>query len=224
MSASASERRDELIAAALADDLSHAERIELDALRALDPTIDRELEELGALTGALEGITWTAERPAPGLAARIASISAPAPAPIRRIPRWMPVVAAAACVALGAGITLGAQAISSAPPRGEAGTLGVVEAVDFTGEPSGVRVDGALVAHTWGTETVLEIDGLVEDTAFAVVLVGRDGSRSAAGSFTGSAVRIDCRMNAAIDRADVAAVEIADATGDVVAHAEVAEI
>lgn len=49
------DRRGELIAAALADDLSPAETAELDAMRAADPTIDEEIALLGGLPAALGG-------------------------------------------------------------------------------------------------------------------------------------------------------------------------
>uniref|UniRef100_UPI00293F436A hypothetical protein n=1 Tax=Clavibacter sp. MX14-G9D TaxID=3064656 RepID=UPI00293F436A len=59
------DRRAELIAAALADDLSPAETAELDALRAADPTIDAEIALLGGLPSAIRGIgAWQDARPA----------------------------------------------------------------------------------------------------------------------------------------------------------------
>lgn len=80
---------------------------------------------------------------------------------------------------------------------------------------------GDLVAHTWGTETVLEIAGLPAGERYAVVLVARDGDVYQSGTFLGSEVTIDCRMNAALLRPDVADVEIRDDEGVVVgvAHA-----
>ena len=90
----------------------------------------------------------------------------------------------------------------------------------FAGAPAGVDVEGDVVAHTWGTETVLSIDGLPAGDAFTVVVVDARGGEHASGSMLGSAVRIDCRLNADVLRADAASVEIRDAAGDRVAVAE----
>lgn len=46
-----------------------------------------------------------------------------------------------------------------------------------------------------------------------------EGERLASGSFLGSSAELDCEMNAAVLRDAVAAVEITDAAGTVVASA-----
>ncbi|KQO81970.1 hypothetical protein ASF17_12895 [Frigoribacterium sp. Leaf263] len=267
-------RRDELIAAALADDLSSAEQAELDALRAADPTVDVELAELAALTTRLGdlgdpshgrgGAGWVDLEPSDDLRHRIAGIAAsepesvrgtesesvrgaapgpprasssPAVAPVtplsaspgraargRRGPGRRALVTAlgaAACLAVGAG----AGALVAAPrdPHvdGPPGTLGAVEPVAFAGAPSGVAVDGDVVAHTWGTETLLTVTGLPAGDAFTVVVVGDDGREYESGTFLGTDVEIDCSLNAAVLREDVAAVEIRGADGADIAVAEV---
>ncbi|MCJ0700865.1 hypothetical protein FRIG_06920 [Frigoribacterium faeni] len=84
-------RRDELIAAALADDLSPAEAAEFAALRAEDPGVDAELAELAALTARLAdlpepdgragGAGWVDLEPSAELRRRVAGIAgADAPA------------------------------------------------------------------------------------------------------------------------------------------------
>ena len=50
------DRRAELIAAALASDLSPAEAVELDALRAVDPTVDDEIASLGGVVARLRPV------------------------------------------------------------------------------------------------------------------------------------------------------------------------
>ena len=82
-----------------------------------------------------------------------------------------------------------------------------------------MAIDGSVIAHTWGTETVLEIDGLPAGDSYSVVLVGDDGVESPSGTFFGSEVTIDCRMNAAVMRDDVSTLEIRDDSGDAVAVA-----
>ncbi|WP_440695737.1 hypothetical protein [Clavibacter nebraskensis] len=255
--AEADDRRGELIAAALADDLSPAETAELDALRAADPTVDEELALLGGLPGAIRGVGgWRDTEPSADLARRIELIadgrgesadgaapeSAPSPAADaghadaaadgddlarRRATRGsrtrraaLLVAGAAACLAIGA-----AGGAFLATPRadvatGPAGTLGAVEDVTFAGAPAGVDVEGDVVAHTWGTETVLSVDGLPAGDAFSVVVIDAAGGEHASGTMLGSAVRIDCRLNADVLRQDAASVEIRDAAGDRVAVAE----
>ncbi len=217
------ERRAELIAAALDDSLTAGERVELDRARAADPGIDHEIDDLRQMITRMQAATghWDDTTPAPTLRARVAAIgvATTTQAPRRRR-GWLVALGAAACVLIGVGGTIGVQALGDAPVTGPPGTLGAVEEVDFTGERSGMSIDGALVAHTWGTETLLEIDGLPVDDTFAVTLVGSNGERFASGTFFGSTVTIDCRMNAAVPRTDVATVEISDAAGGVVASAE----
>lgn len=146
--------------------------------------------------------------------------------PLRPRRRWLLPVAAAACLAAGIGIgalalpNLGAATAPIAEEQpGPPGQLGALETVDFAGEPEGVRVDGALVAHTWGTETILEIDGLPAGSRYEVVVIDAAGVPHSSGSFTGSTVPIDCRMNTATLRPDATRVEILDSTGAMVAAA-----
>lgn len=132
-------------------------------------------------------------------------------------------LAAAGCLVAGSGATVAVQHIIDSPPDGPPGTYGAVEDITFSGEPSDVNVDGSLIAHTWGTETVLEIDGLEPGESFTVVLVAEDGQEFASGTFFGSEVLIECRMNAAVMRDDVERVEITADDGDVIAQAELPE-
>ncbi|MFT2753041.1 hypothetical protein [Clavibacter sp. Sh2088] len=248
------DRRGELIAAALADDLSPAEAAELEAMRAGDPTIDDEIALLGGLPSAIRGVgAWQEAEPSAELARRIgliadgrgeaATTTSPAaatadaglpeitgrPADLdghraRRGSRprrtALLLAGAAACLALGA-----AGGAFLATPRadvatGPAGTLGALEDVSFAGAPAGVDVEGDVVAHTWGTETLLSVDGLPVGDSFSVVVIDADGDEHASGTMLGSAVRIDCRLNADVMRRDAASVEIRDAAGERVAVAE----
>jgi hypothetical protein len=227
------DRRAELIAAALADDLSPAETTELDALRAGDPTVDEEIALLSGLPAAIRGVgDWREAAPSEELARRIGLIAdgrgeAADDLSAHRTTRGtrprrvaLLIAGAAACLALGA-----AGGAFLATPRadvatGPAGTLGAVEGVTFAGAPAGIDVEGDVVAHTWGTETVLSVDGLPAGDAFTVVVIDAGGGEHASGSMLGSTVRIDCRLNADVMREDAAAVEIRDAAGDPVAVAE----
>jgi hypothetical protein len=238
------DRRAELIAAALGDDLSPAEADEFAHLRAADPTIDVELADLGGLPGAVAGLgSWQAAEPSDELRRRIegvavredadatasgsglalvagavppAPLAAPAPvAPLR--PRRRPlltVLGAAACLAVGVGVGALVVAPRDAAPEGPAGTLGAVEPIDFAGAPSGVRVEGDLVAHTWGTETLLTVTGLPVGTAFSVVVIDDEGGEHPSGAFLGTEVEIDCQLNAAVPREHVSSVEIRGAEGE----------
>ncbi|GAA1159132.1 hypothetical protein [Nesterenkonia sandarakina] len=308
----ASQRRAELLGAAAADDLSPAERQELDAMCAEDPMLAQELRELREISAALPGSldAWSQAQPPESLRERViaevtaresqrdgagrapaqpdrnaASQGAPqgaepddaepgfakrrdaerkqsaqhaeeqsvqptlqqtrrgahgAAAPSRRRSRLRQSLALAACVALGVAGTLGVQAILDADsdaedpdeadvlvaeePLGPPGELGSQEPVSFTDPSAGVVVDGSLIAHTWGTETVLLIDGLPVGETFTVVLIGEDGQEIESGSFLGSEVPVDCRMNGAVLREDVARLEIRDETGGEVTAAALPDV
>ncbi|SDH88532.1 hypothetical protein [Agrococcus jejuensis] len=224
-----------------------AERADMEALVARLSGVDAwsdvepsaELEARIAEIGAAEAAPSVASvaSAAPGratddAATRPVAASAPVAPPAsldarrRRRRLLLPLAAgAAACLAIGVGI--GAAAFGERPVpvvQGPPGTLGAVEDVAFVGAPAGLAITGALVAHTWGTETVLTIDGLPAGEAFTVVVVGEDGTEYESGAMLGSDVTIDCRLNAAVLREDVAAVEIRAASGDEIAHADVVDV
>jgi len=220
----AADRRAQLIAAAASHDITAPEAAELDLLRASDPSIDVEVAELRAAVGALDGLRWDDSAPSAGLRDRVLAVG---DAPVRVLAprrRWAVALGVAACLVVGAGFGAGALSLLApsveGPRPGQPGALGALEHVDFEGQPSAVSIDGSLVAHTWGTETILEIDGLGAGDSYSVVLVGAGGEIFDSGSFFGSTVTIDCRMNAAVDRPDVDSVEIRDAAGAIVATAE----
>jgi hypothetical protein len=234
------DRRAELIAAALASDLSPDEAAELDVLRAADPKVDAEIVELGGVVARLAPVgTWQdaatddalrhrvesalADEEAGGASAAPADQAAPVLAlrPRRSRRAALAVLGAAACVAVGVGGGVLATTVRDAPVAGPPGTLGAVEQVAFAGEPSGVAVDGDLVAHTWGTETVLTVDGLPVGDAFSVVVVDDEGVEHESGTFLGTDVTIDCRLNAAVLREHVVAVEVRGADGADIATATV---
>lgn len=167
------------------------------------------------------------DEPAPAVAP-VPRPSAPASLDARRRRRrlLLPLAAgAAACLAIGVGIGAAAFGDRTTPVvQGPPGTLGAVEDVDFVDAASGLSIEGALVAHTWGTETVLTIDGLPAGESFTVVVVDEDGTEHASGTMLGSDVTIDCRLNAAVLREDVAAVEIRTESGEEIAHADVVDV
>ncbi|WP_313823557.1 hypothetical protein [Citricoccus sp.] len=256
MATTSDDRRAELMAAALADDLSSAERLEFERMAEADPAVRHELAEMSALTDSLtRGVPdWLEGEPLPSLRDRVAGLAAgggeqpveaashPAmdvtahPTANRRprsVSRSRPrataprtrrrlqlMLGGAACVVAGAAIAAAVNGIATAPPSGPPGTLGAVEEVDFRAEPPEVRIEGSLVAHTWGTETVMEIDGLPAEELYSLVLLAENGTEFDSGTFFGSDVRIECRMNAAVMRQDVVRVEIRDADGEVVSAAD----
>ncbi|GGF14597.1 hypothetical protein [Williamsia phyllosphaerae] len=229
-------RRGELIAGAVGDDLTAAENEELRALAADDPSVDLEIAELRAVVGRIgdhPSLPWVSAEPSPELRSRVVGgqhFGATEPAPTvtpspRRRPRHPRLLLAAAVVlglVVGAGTVLGiTSAGSDSPVTGPPGTLGAYESIDFSDVASGLDIDGSLVAHTWGTETVLEMDGVPDRGRYGVFLVERSGARLTSGTFLGSTVTIDCRMNAAVLREDVTGVEIRRADGSVLATAQV---
>lgn len=224
-------RREELIAAALAGELTPEEAFELDRLRAGDPTVDRELASFGALLDDVHRLgSWEEVQPSEELRARIVEPpveeSAGRTAVPRRVRLPFAVGAAAACLALGAVGGVAAGALQDRAVDGPPGTLGAVETIAFV-EGAGsdrIEVDGSVVAHTWGTETILRGEGFAVGETYELVLVTDSGERLPSGSFLGSAVEIDCEMNAAVLREAVESIEITDASGTPVATATLPEV
>ncbi|NIL84987.1 hypothetical protein RhoFasGS6_02368 [Rhodococcus fascians] len=248
------DRRAELIAAAVGDDLDDAEADELRALAASDPTVDIEIAALRATMEQLErrgpNLPWLDSTPPPGLRERILAATQNADntentvapersdssglQPVAR-PRFgvrngsagLAAAAALVGVVVGSAAVLGIDAYRSEPGEpqvvvtGPPGTLGAYEEISFTTSGPTVDVEGGLVAHTWGTETVLEMDGISEGGPYDVVLVDRSGVDRPSGTFLGSTVTIECRMNAAVLRGDVAEIEIRGSDGVVLASAQV---
>ncbi|PPF09700.1 hypothetical protein [Rathayibacter sp. AY1A5] len=218
-------RREELLAAALAGDLSAEEAREFESLRAADPSIDRELASFGAVVDRVGALgRWEEAEPSPELRSRIAALAGERPerGESLRAPRRRAVLAVAAAAALLVVGGVAGAALRSAeerPVAGPPGTLGAVEAIAFDERTEGVTLDGSLVAHTWGTETILRGTGFALGESYDLVLVTGSGERLPSGSFLGSSAELDCEMNAAVLRESVAAVEITDAGGALVASA-----
>ncbi|MFN3599976.1 MAG: hypothetical protein ACK4UY_01150 [Dietzia sp.] len=241
------DRRAELIGAALGGDLSETERRELDTLRRTDPQLDAELTSLGHLASTLgrTSLPWRAEDedPPADLGRRVSAMVAAAEPDsaggtggdrgdelaARRRPHGVRVVlgrtaAAVVLVATGAVGALAAQQWTQAPPDGPPGTLGAVEPIAFAGQPAQSEITAHVVAHTWGTETLLEIDGLREGENFDVTIVDTEGNSIASGSFIGTEVTVECAMNAAILREQVAQIRIVSDDGSVEAAAELPRV
>ncbi|GAA2018187.1 hypothetical protein WDZ16_09755 [Pseudokineococcus marinus] len=226
------DRRAELLGGAATGDLDAAERAELEALLAEDPSAAAELEDLGAVVAALppRGSGWQEPVPPPRRTSAVAEDApasgsgvagdGPADAVRRRRPPWAVAAAAAALVVVGAGVGAGVASLEDGPPEGPPGTLGALEQVAVVGEPAGVDADLAVVAHTWGTETVLDVAGLPVGGAYRVVLVGEDGAEAGSGSFLGSEGPVECRLNAALLREDVDRLVVLDAADAVVMTAD----
>ncbi|SDG94327.1 hypothetical protein [Microbacterium pygmaeum] len=186
---------------------------------------------------AVSDLTWTEVAPSDELRERIAATtrsdavaassesvpaplspaSAPALTPQQDLPvrrdgrrprRWITPLLGAACVAIGLGAGLAIPSLVSTPPSGGPGTLGAVEQIDVRSEPAGAQIDAALVAHTWGTEAVVDATGLEVGATYSVVFIGDDGTEFSAGEMLGSTVPIHCRLNAAVLREEAVRLEI----------------
>jgi hypothetical protein len=218
-------RREELLAAALAGDLSAEEAREFESLRAADPSIDPELASFGAVVDRLGALgRWEEAEPSPELRSRIAALAGERPERgeslrASRLRAVLAVAAAAALLVVGGVAGAALRSAEERPVAGPPGTLGAVEAIAFDERTEGVTLDGSLVAHTWGTETILRGTGFALGESYDLVLVTGSGERLPSGSFLGSSAELDCEMNAAVLRESVAAVEITDAGGALVASA-----
>ncbi|WZH50638.1 MAG: hypothetical protein PIR53_11435 [Nocardioides alkalitolerans] len=212
-----SERRDELVAGAVTGHLDAAEQAELDVLCREDPTVAAEIEELRAVSDRIGALGTWEEPPAPRAAA-----------PRRR--RTLLAAAAALVVGTGLGVagTLVAQQAGDEPEApevtGPPGTLGVAEPVRFepvAGSPAAeAEVRAEVIPHTWGTEAVIDVDGLAVGETYDVLFLDADGSPVSAGAFLGSTVEIHCSLNAAVLREDVVTLQIVGPDGELVRSAE----
>ncbi|MEJ5943802.1 hypothetical protein WDZ17_00650 [Pseudokineococcus basanitobsidens] len=219
------DRRAELLGGAATDDLDVAERAELERLLADDPSAARELEELRSVLAALppRGSGWV-EAPAPpagdlDVGGRRGTGPHVDRATRRRRP-WALGAAAAALVVGGAGAALGVESLVERPPAGPAGTLGAVEQVELSGGPTGVDADLAVVAHTWGTETVLDVAGLEAGVDYRLVLLDRTGRQVSSGGFVGADAVVECRLNAPVLREDARRLAVLGTGGETVLAAD----
>lgn len=232
----ADERRSELIAAAVSDELSAAERAELDVLRSVDPAVDREIESLRSMLQAVAQASpdWEQVDASPALRDRILRAAGAVPDPLhasgaarpprsakrsRRRRAWVPLLAAA-CLAVGIGVGALLPPLFASAPAGPPGTLGAIEAVEVRDTLEDATIEAEIVAHTWGTEAILDADGLDVGASYDIVLIGTDGTEFSAGAMLGSEVHIHCRVNAAVLREEVARLEIRGEDRAVVAVAD----
>lgn len=126
--------------------------------------------------------------------------------------RVSPAVAAAALlvVVIGAAALLVGLPNSDAPPG-----LGDEEPISFGSPPPGTAIEASVVAHTWGTELLMEAEGLEAGEVYTVSIEREDGTSVPTGTFIGvGEEEIDCALNAAVLRQNATAVVIADSDGD----------
>lgn len=102
------------------------------------------------------------------------------------------------------------------PPAPEAGPT--IEPVTFTGEPK--VASAGLINHTWGTELLLDVQGLKAGTAYDIVFSTTQGDVAAGSLLAVEEVLMKCRFNAAPLRADVRAITVRDPQGRPVLTAE----
>lgn len=92
------------------------------------------------------------------------------------------------------------------------------ESLAVTATSTTVDAQAALVAHTWGTELKLVVEGLDAGEHYRVTFIDREGERVPAGTFIGVDDRpIVCDMNAAVLRPHAQRLEVASADGVVLA-------
>lgn len=214
------DRLAELLGAAAAGELTDAEATELEAWAAADPSVARERRETLEAAALVDSSWWRRGDPPADLEDAVVAVTSGRGRPSAWRSRMGLAVAAVALVAVGSVGTLAVYAITGGPPEGPVGTLGAYEPVEFVPARDGVVVDADLVAHTWGTEAVLQIEGLPSGEPYDVVFTDESGRLLSAGSFLGSTVTIDCRVNVAVLREDVRALMIIGSDGDVVRTAD----
>lgn len=220
------ERIEELIAAAVAGELSELESGELAQLAQVHPWIPDEVARLRDVAERAEraGIEWEDPIVTAALRERVlGEIPAEPVEESRRRRPWGVLLLGAACLTIGLGIGAALPGVLSSPPSGPPGTLGAYEPLVVT-ESAGIAVDADLVAHTWGTEAVLDLEGLIVGETYRVVFVGEDGTEFPAGEMRGSEVPIHCRLNAAVLREQTVRLEVRTDESIVIASADLPRV
>ncbi|WP_298885678.1 hypothetical protein [uncultured Serinicoccus sp.] len=235
--------RVELVLAAADGSLDDVQRRQLEALRAVDPTVDAEIAELrstleavqqldewdedvmlltpspAVLRGAKEQIASEEDATAqPGVAdePQVRPGDADRARPGRRALFGLAAAGLVATGAVGQGVV---RRLRPGTPEGDPGTLGALERTVLEDVAPGAEIDLGVIAHTWGTETVWVVEGAEPGVVYDVVLLDRSGGRTGSGSFLGTRDPLDCELNAAILREDVAEVLVVTAGGQVWARA-----
>ena len=129
----------------------------------------------------------------------------------RRVP-WSALAAAAICVVV-IGLAGFTWFLETVPAH--------AEELSFSKVPSGVEVEGDLIARAWGTEIRLLASGLRKGQTHRVTLVSEDGERVDAGTFFGTGDKqLSATFNAALWHKDAAKLEVRTPDGELVFVAE----
>jgi hypothetical protein len=150
------------------------------------------------------------------------AVLAAAPAPRRRAGWAMPrrgfLLGGLAAASGGAAVALGVrEALDGDPAPGPP-----TEPIALTGASDGVHASAELINHTWGVELLLTVSGLVPGRRYEAVYRATDGRELPAGSFVGTEIEALCRMNGALLRADLDAIEIREPGGEPVLRSRLA--
>jgi hypothetical protein len=130
-------------------------------------------------------------------------------------PRHVPPAVASAAAALLV-VVIGAAALFVGLPNSDGPPgLGDEEPVSFGSPPQGITIETSVVAHTWGTELLMEAEGFETGEVYTVSIEREDGTSVPTGTFIGvGEEEIDCALNAAVLRQNATAVVITDSDGD----------
>ncbi|TCJ19924.1 hypothetical protein E0L93_02930 [Rubrobacter taiwanensis] len=220
MSANDCRRYRELIGAYLLGQLEEPERSELRRHLEGCNRCRVEVDELRAVVESLgESGVRPDESPPPDLEDRVVSRVAKRDTGGAGVRRAVAVAGIAAALVLLA--VLGVFAIVADDEPQEFG-LGDEEPIEFVVAREEITVEkSVVVAHTWGTELLLEIKGLEPGEVYTVTLERADGELVPAGTFIGvGEVKVDCQLNGAVLREDARSVSITDEAGEVVLSSE----
>lgn len=167
--------------------------------------------------GPAVDLSLAGTEPSPGLEERVLAATED-PRDQRRTRRRFAAGLAAAAVLVA---TLAVAVFVDLPVDTGPPGLGDVEEISFTEVPDDVTVDGSVVAHTWGTEVILEMEGLEDGELYTAEVEREDGDPASAGTFIGDGdLLVECILNGAVLREDAQAVSVTDSDGEVVLYSE----
>ncbi|CAN5201245.1 hypothetical protein BH23ACT9_BH23ACT9_00670 [soil metagenome] len=208
-----------LLAGALSGDLDPEEQVVFDRRLAADPLLRQQLDSLAVVAEALRRPRTAGVRGSrtseDALMARVAADDRHAAASLPRSLRLL-----AASIGLVGVLAIGFAGGRVLTSPIDETLLGAPQTVVFD-TAAGVEMVAAVVAHTWGTELRMELDGLLIGESYDVTYTDRSGTQRSGGSLIGSEVRIVCQLNAAVLLPDVTAITITDSAGQPVATTEI---
>ena len=181
---------------------------------------DRLLDDLGRTLRPPDHRQPPAERVA-ALRALVAARAASRPAPrvghLGRPGGRRDFLLGSAAATIGVAAGVGGAALAGRDPDKPAIPT---EAITFSGDPGVEVAAAALIDHAWGTELLLDLQGLATGSTYDIRFTTDDGRDLHGGSLVAADVLMRCRFNVAVLRPALVAIAVAETGGRDVLRAD----